>query len=139
MEFLFFFFPYRPILRGSKWGINGLAKVKMGSDNGGLESQCSFGVIDVDRSTFPSGLEAIISPIKIDNLRSKLNLPDKKVAKGTYWTTPTAFPNPDGKQIIKSPLPHTYVNFYELPKSYDPRDINGIDYTTELQNQHVPS
>ena len=39
---------------------------------------------------------------------------------------------------IVSALPHTYLNPSDLPDSYDPRNINGVDFTTVNRNQHIP-
>ena len=40
---------------------------------------------------------------------------------------------------VVSPLPHTYLKPEALPESYDPRDINGLDFTLPPFNQHIPS
>ena len=39
---------------------------------------------------------------------------------------------------VVSPLPHTYILPSELPTSYDPRNMSGLDYTTVNRNQHIP-
>ncbi|EDQ84610.1 uncharacterized protein MONBRDRAFT_34651 [Monosiga brevicollis MX1] len=39
---------------------------------------------------------------------------------------------------VVSPLPHTYLTPEDLPETYDPRNINGMDYTTANRNQHIP-
>jgi hypothetical protein len=39
---------------------------------------------------------------------------------------------------VVSPLPHTYLSPADLPASYDPRNISGVDYTTANRNQHIP-
>ena len=39
---------------------------------------------------------------------------------------------------VTSPLPHTYISPEDLPTSFDPRNIDGKDYTTVNRNQHIP-
>jgi cathepsin X len=40
--------------------------------------------------------------------------------------------------IVKSPLPHTYVNVSSLPESYDIRNLGGRSFATDNRNQHIP-
>ena len=42
------------------------------------------------------------------------------------------------EQVIKSPLPYTYIRKETLPKSYDIRNIEGYNYATWDKNQHIP-
>ena len=46
--------------------------------------------------------------------------------------------NPDVKPYVKTPQPWEYMTNEELPKSYDPRDINGVSYVSVTKNQHIP-
>lgn len=47
-------------------------------------------------------------------------------------------PSNDEPEVIKSPLPYTYVPYEDLPKSFDWRDIDGVNYVTVDLNQHAP-
>ena len=42
------------------------------------------------------------------------------------------------KTHVKSPQPHTYLKKEQLPTIYDPRNMNGADFTTVNRNQHIP-
>jgi hypothetical protein len=64
----------------------------------------------------------------------------KPVPMGTYFdkkrpTVRHSFPK---KSHVISPLPHTYIVSDDLPQSYNPRNISGLDYTTTNRNQHIP-
>ncbi|GMI21872.1 hypothetical protein TeGR_g13013 [Tetraparma gracilis] len=37
-----------------------------------------------------------------------------------------------------SPLPHTYLEFADLPDSYDWGNVDGVSYLTMSLNQHIP-
>ena len=39
---------------------------------------------------------------------------------------------------VISPLPHTYIRPEDIPSSYDPRSLKGLDMTTVNRNQHIP-
>jgi len=40
--------------------------------------------------------------------------------------------------VIKSPLPYTYVSMNELPRNFDWRNVNGTSYVSADLNQHSP-
>lgn len=37
--------------------------------------------------------------------------------------------------LIKSPLPHTYLNAQQLPKNWDWRSVNGTNFLSTTRNQ----
>jgi len=106
---------------GSYWGEMGFARVMMHKDNLGLESDCDWGV--------PLFQPPTDSPTPTE------------VPKGTYhdYKHPCVHKSkPPVPTHVISPLPHTYLRPEDLPSSYDPRNIKGMDYTTVNRNQHIP-
>jgi cathepsin X len=95
----------------------------MHSDNLAIETDCDWGV--------PVITEEITTQQPIKN----------KVAKGTYhdYSHPAVIHSPGPRpQVIKTPQPFEYVNLADVPVSYDPRNVNGLDWTTINRNQHIP-
>lgn len=113
---------------GTYWGINGFSKIKMHSDNLAIETDCSWGVPIINGTDFPS--------IPTSYLKNNFE-------KGHFfdYSNPGVISVPASQKasIITSPLPHTYLKPSDVPTSYDPRDLNGLDHTTILRNQHIPN
>lgn len=42
------------------------------------------------------------------------------------------------ESVITSPLPHTYLKPSMIPRTYDWRNISGVNYCTSSRNQHIP-
>jgi cathepsin X len=59
-------------------------------------------------------------------------------AKRTYNHGHQYVPYEERAQVVKSPLPHTYLKPGSLPTSYDIRDLNGKSLATDNRNQHIP-
>eukprot|EP01137_Pigoraptor_chileana_P019290 Opistho-2@80132 len=108
---------------GSYWGENGYARVMMHKDNLALESDCSWGV---PTATKPTATAAPATPVA----------PAAPIVTGTRGCAKRGDGVP--QSIVKSPLPQTYTRPEDLPETYDPRNIAGIDYTTPNKNQHIP-
>jgi len=105
---------------GTYWGEHGFGRVKMHSDNLGLETDCDWGV-----------------PILPTDKSDKSSKTPSKVKPGTYFSKPAVIRGPL-KSVIKTPLPHTYMKPEDLPSSYDIRNMNGVEYMTSNRNQHIP-
>ena len=47
-------------------------------------------------------------------------------------------PSTEEPEVIKSPLPHTYIPYASLPTEFDWRNVNGVNYVTvDLNQQYV--
>ena len=56
----------------------------------------------------------------------------------TYPSELVDMPGHTRPELVKSPLPHTYVSQQELPAAFSWGDVNGESYLTRALNQHVP-
>jgi len=106
---------------GTYWGENGFFRIKMHSDNLAIETDCNWGV-----------------PVSEKPKADKVEIKDDQSAKGKYFKG-SAIKSGVKTSVVKSALPHTYIKAADLPDSYDPRNIDGVDYTTILRNQHIPN
>jgi len=108
---------------GSYWGEQGFARVLMHKNNLGLETDCTWGV--------PALAAEVVTQVVPKPVKSAPRAPK-------YHAGSCIKRNKDTTTHVKSPLPHTYLAPEDLPASYDPRDMNGVDYTTVNRNQHIP-
>lgn len=104
---------------GTYWGEFGYFRIKMGSDNLGIELDCDWGV-------------PIVPNISLNTAQDT----SRRVPKGSFFDYSKPSIKVDGpkREHIVSPVPKN-VN---LPTSYDPRNIGGQDFTTADFNQHIP-
>lgn len=106
---------------GTFWGEKGWFRIVRGENNLGIEADCQWAVPRVPE-------EMIVN----DQMRSQRN-------RARYFPRSCALPNSkDMKEHVVSPRPHTYLKSEDLPKSYDIRNIDGVNYATWDKNQHIP-
>ena len=106
---------------GTYWGEKGWFRVVRGEDNLGIESRCSWAVPKIPEKMRLN-----------DRMRSMNN-------RARYFTSSCDFIDTDKiEEHITEPLPHTYLKAEDIPKSYDIRNIDGHNYATWNQNQHIP-
>ena len=58
-----------------------------------------------------------------------------KVRKGCRLPSATGFAN---GELVTSPRPHEVMDISTLPKSYFWGNVSGVNYLTEVKNQHIP-
>ena len=142
---------------GSYWGEGGYFRIKMGGDNLAIETQCDWGVPQL---TKPSSDHAKkVSPVKAHKEAVKEETTPRFFDKSRPGVR-VSYPR---TSHVVSPLPQTYIRCVDsvwiklnemsmhsltcvsacrspedLPETYDPRNINGLDFTTTNRNQHIP-
>ncbi|EGD81387.1 cathepsin Z [Salpingoeca rosetta] len=124
-------------------------------ENLGIASQGSWAVPSFHKQSAPQAntilAEEIMRELGAAPARSARKQMPTMPADGQLFTT-----NPDIKKgayfrynkpavrkgtptsHVVSPMPHTYLRPSDVPQTYDPRNINGVDYTTVNRNQHIP-
>eukprot|EP00244_Chara_vulgaris_P012612 TRINITY_DN672_c0_g2_i11.p1 TRINITY_DN672_c0_g2~~TRINITY_DN672_c0_g2_i11.p1 ORF type:complete len:640 (-),score=83.83 TRINITY_DN672_c0_g2_i11:1276-3162(-) len=150
---------------GTYWGEGGLFRIRMHYFNLGVERSCTWGEpdetgissllvpqvleplvgeqTDLQQTTVDGGLdlkaEKELSGSGEEGTASSLILPEEKPAKsGNQRCKCLRKEKGPRKSLIKSPLPHTYLNMNNLPRSYDIRNLNERSYATINRNQHIP-
>ncbi len=153
---------------GTYWGEQGFMRIKMGSDNLAIETDCNWGTPILQANEIhPENLvhkraRAAGLLVNTDGSISKPSAPlpsdmspaPRPVAPKSWPFGPRfnatafgvfhqlgksyVFHNGPKKSRVFSPLPHTYLSASDLPESYDVRNINGRDYSITDRNQHIP-
>ena len=109
---------------GTYWGEGGYFKIKMHSDNLGIENGCSWAI-----PMEPQRVQAVAQASKAVKA-APLKFHDK--------SKPCVRHSSEKASVVKSPLPHTYVKESDIPDSYDIRNIGGLSYASLDRNQHIP-
>lgn len=85
--------------------------------------------------------QANAQPVKATLLVSKGSFViDAAVKKGTFhdYSFKAVVRDESVKTKVVSPRPQDYLSMADVPANYDPRNINGVDYTSSNLNQHIP-
>ena len=104
---------------GDYWGEKGWFRIVRGENNLEIESSCNWAV--------PKVPEHVVSD---EYRRKQLSL---RIKEGCVDLTKKA-----EKYVVTSPEPYTYIKKEDLPKKWDIRNIDGVNYATWNRNQHIP-
>jgi len=112
---------------GTYWGEHGFMRIELGKDIDAIEEDCDWGV-----PIIPEGFNPL-ADITDDN----------KVAPGTYhnYNSPVLRANRHRRfnKIARELSAAKIEGSIDLPTNYDPRNISGVDWTTQSKNQHSPA
>lgn len=102
---------------GTYWGENGFFRIKMHSDNLGIESDCDWGVPTLDKPSRDG------KPVETEQ-------PKKESQDKTFFDYSNfCLKRATGvKTAVKSPQPIEYIT--DIPESYDIRNLNGKNYAS---------
>ena len=115
---------------GQYWGEAGFFRIQMHTDNLGIERECDWGVpelrpkqgdtVKMAATSAAAVVQQERAPVHIKHVRNAVRFGATKHSH------------------VISPLPHTYIDPAEIPESFDPRSVHGMDMTTISRNQHIP-
>eukprot|EP00210_Caulerpa_lentillifera_P006747 g6447.t2 len=99
---------------GNYWGYDGLFKIEMGVNALGVESACSWG----------KPKELGMKPTSLNSFKQRTKKSCDCIHQPPDFTPRISFSEPRAN--------------FEIPESYDIRNLNGRNYATIDKNQHIP-
>ncbi|KAF0692571.1 Aste57867_16383 [Aphanomyces stellatus] len=120
---------------GTYWGEDGWFRLRRGTNNLGVETDCQFGV--PDNGGWPKARATTVAKEK-SPVWSPIEVPMSVSTRDAKRMCRARVRFSQGEKIL-SPLPHETLDVKtDLPKTWDWRDINGVNYVTWDKNQHIP-
>lgn len=118
---------------GSYWGEDGWFRVVRGVNNLGIEGECAFGVPKDDG--WPTPVVTTVPTTTEEEEEEEEKMQQTPVAPKAPCRQKLHFV---GGEKVLTPRPHETMDFADLPKRWDWRDIDGKNYVTWDKNQHIP-
>lgn len=113
---------------GTYWGEDGFFRMKMHHDNLAIETDCDWGV--------PQFSQVEDSVPEEKEPAEKVEEQDEK--RPAFQKSSCVWRRDGVEEHVVSPRPQDYVKVQDLPATYDPRNINGVNFVTVNRNQHIP-
>ena len=111
------------------WGCDGFIKVVRGINNMGLEEGCAWAL--------PSDKPQWVNKSSNNDIRNVKVIKNKASTKTRACAFPED-PNNLSPELIKSPLPSTYIDEKALPTDFSWSEYGGQNMLTTARNQHIP-
>ena len=119
---------------GTWWGCDGYIKVVRGINNMGLEEGCAWAL--------PTDKPEWVNKSNNNDIRNVKVIKYDYDSDKTRIRTRTCVLPEDPKnlkpELIKSPLPSTYIDEKALPTDFSWGDYQGQNMLTTARNQHIP-
>lgn len=115
-----------------------------------MDAQLISPLLDRVPSPFPSGRPKVLSSPLLTHTSDSNTMMMKLLLLATtalvgadhivYRSGELALRDPASYQneVIRAARPHTYLSANDLPSEWDWRSVDGLSYTTPIQNQHIP-
>ena len=115
---------------GSYWGEGGFFKIVRGTNNLGVEANCQYAVPNSeDNQKWVKEEDSVENKLIVGESTTELKgFGGGRIESGWEHI----------EEVVKSPLPHTYLTSDDLPENWDWRNINGTNFVTWDKNQHIP-
>jgi len=135
---------------GTWWGYNGYFRIVRGTNNLGIETDCdwitpadTYQWVNSSSSEHVTQKDTVKSRLQetYDQFKKSHGIKDNKLSLSSVPGRPPKNPwgeKPEYEPVIKSPLPHTYINVEDLPSIFTWSDINNTNFLTLNRNQHIP-